>query len=205
MLLRCLSLADSDPVTLQANVLSFPKIISGRIGGAVQPGSEWRQWHRIVGLLDARAHLSVRQRPARPTIQQFEAAQGVWSIGMSKGKISHFPAHHLRRNSIGQQYDRRRNWKRLMGAILRTGWSAISTCSAPCTARANACVQAVHSRPSSMLSPLQCKAPYTHSPRCISTGWKMLFARVWREGSSQSASSGHAMSPCRSSRASRAR
>jgi len=138
-------------------------------------------------------------------IQQFEAAQGVWSIGMSKGKISHFPAHHLRRNSIGQQYDRRRNWKRLMGAILRTGWSAISTCSAPCTARANACVQAVHSRPSSMLSPLQCKAPYTHSPRCISTGWKMLFARVWREGSSQSASSGHAMSPCRSSRASRAR
>ena len=40
-------------------VLSFPKIISGRIGGAVQPGSEWRQWRQIVGLLDARAHLSV--------------------------------------------------------------------------------------------------------------------------------------------------
>ena len=39
--------------------LSFPKIISGRIGGAVQPGSEWRQWRQIVGLLDARAHLSV--------------------------------------------------------------------------------------------------------------------------------------------------
>ena len=43
---------------------------------------------------------------------------------MSKGKISYFPAHHLRRNSIGQQYERC-NWKRLMGAILRTGWSAI--------------------------------------------------------------------------------
>ena len=39
--------------------LSFPKIISGRIGGAVQPGSEWRQWRQIVGRLDARAHLSV--------------------------------------------------------------------------------------------------------------------------------------------------
>ena len=39
--------------------LSFPKIISGRIGGAVQPGSEWRQWRQIVGLLDAKAHLSV--------------------------------------------------------------------------------------------------------------------------------------------------
>ena len=24
-------------------ILSFPKIISGRIGGAVQPGSEWRR------------------------------------------------------------------------------------------------------------------------------------------------------------------
>jgi hypothetical protein len=42
-----------------ANHLSFPKIISGRIGGAVQPGSEWRQWRQIVGLLDARAHPSV--------------------------------------------------------------------------------------------------------------------------------------------------
>ena len=39
--------------------LSFPTIISGRIGGAVQPGSEWRQWRQIVGLLDARAHLSI--------------------------------------------------------------------------------------------------------------------------------------------------
>src|SRR5271169_5468238 len=39
--------------------LSFPKIISRRIGDAVQPGSEWRQWRQIVGLLDARAHLSV--------------------------------------------------------------------------------------------------------------------------------------------------
>jgi hypothetical protein len=34
--------------------LSFPKIISGRIGDAVQPRSEWRRW-----LLDATAHLSV--------------------------------------------------------------------------------------------------------------------------------------------------
>src|SRR5690242_3453928 len=39
--------------------VSFPKIISGRIGDAVQPRSEWRQWRQIVGLLDARAHLSV--------------------------------------------------------------------------------------------------------------------------------------------------
>ena len=42
-----------------ADYLSFPKIISGRIGDAVQPRSEWRQWRQIVGLLDARAHLSV--------------------------------------------------------------------------------------------------------------------------------------------------
>ena len=38
--------------------LSFPKIISGRIGGAVQPGSGWRQWRQIVGLRDVAAHLS---------------------------------------------------------------------------------------------------------------------------------------------------
>ncbi len=41
------------------DVLSFPKIISGHIGGAVQPGSEWRGWRQSVGLLDAAAHLSV--------------------------------------------------------------------------------------------------------------------------------------------------
>jgi len=40
-------------------VVSFPKIISGRIDGAVQPGSGWRQWRQIVELLDVRAHLSV--------------------------------------------------------------------------------------------------------------------------------------------------
>jgi hypothetical protein len=34
-------------------MLSFPKIISGCIGDAAQPGSEWRQWRQIVGLLDA--------------------------------------------------------------------------------------------------------------------------------------------------------
>ena len=39
--------------------LSFPKIISGRIGGAVPPESEWRGWRQSVGPLDARAHLSV--------------------------------------------------------------------------------------------------------------------------------------------------
>src|SRR5665811_1047403 len=33
--------------------LSFPKITSGRIGGAVQPGSEWRKLRRSVGPLDA--------------------------------------------------------------------------------------------------------------------------------------------------------
>jgi hypothetical protein len=41
-----------------ASILSFPKIISGRIGGAVQPGSGWRQWRQIVGLRDVAAHLS---------------------------------------------------------------------------------------------------------------------------------------------------
>src|ERR1035437_1001158 len=40
-------------------ILSFPKIISGRIGDAALPRSEWRQWCQIVGLLDARVHLSV--------------------------------------------------------------------------------------------------------------------------------------------------
>src|SRR6478735_10790796 len=39
--------------------LSFPKIISGRIGGAVQPGWKWWQWRPIVGPLDAKAHLSL--------------------------------------------------------------------------------------------------------------------------------------------------
>jgi hypothetical protein len=39
--------------------LSFPKIISGCIGDAAQPRSEWRQWRQIVGLLGARAHLFV--------------------------------------------------------------------------------------------------------------------------------------------------
>ncbi len=46
-------------VSCGAFQLSFPKIISGRIGGAVQPGSEWRQWRQIVGLLDEKARLSV--------------------------------------------------------------------------------------------------------------------------------------------------
>ena len=39
--------------------LSFPKIISGRIGDVTQPRREWRQWRQIVGRLDATAHLSV--------------------------------------------------------------------------------------------------------------------------------------------------
>jgi len=43
-----------------SHYLSFPKIISGRIGGAVQPGWEWWQWRQIVGPLDAKAHLSRR-------------------------------------------------------------------------------------------------------------------------------------------------
>jgi hypothetical protein len=43
----------------QGQNLSFPKIISGRIGDVAQPRSEWRQWRQIVGLLGARAHLSV--------------------------------------------------------------------------------------------------------------------------------------------------
>jgi hypothetical protein len=39
--------------------LSFPKIISGRIGDAAPPRSKWRQWRQIVELLDAKAHLSL--------------------------------------------------------------------------------------------------------------------------------------------------
>jgi len=31
---------------LEPDQPSFPKIISGRIDGAVQPVSEWRQWHQ---------------------------------------------------------------------------------------------------------------------------------------------------------------
>ena len=42
-----------DPV-VRLSHLSFPKIISGRIGGAVRPGSERRQRRQTVGLLDAR-------------------------------------------------------------------------------------------------------------------------------------------------------
>jgi nucleotide-binding universal stress UspA family protein len=33
--------------------------MSGRIGGAVPPRSEWRQWRQIAELLDVRAHLLV--------------------------------------------------------------------------------------------------------------------------------------------------
>jgi hypothetical protein len=39
--------------------LSFPKIKSGRIDGAVQPGSEWWRCRQSVGPLDEKAHLSV--------------------------------------------------------------------------------------------------------------------------------------------------
>jgi hypothetical protein len=39
--------------------VSFPKIISGRIDDAVRPRWEWRQWQQTVGLLGARAHLSL--------------------------------------------------------------------------------------------------------------------------------------------------
>jgi hypothetical protein len=34
--------------------LSFPKIISGRIGDAAQPRLEWRLWRQLVGRLVAR-------------------------------------------------------------------------------------------------------------------------------------------------------
>ena len=44
---------------MRAHPPSFPKIISGRIGDAEQPRSEWQQWRQIVGRLDTRAHLSV--------------------------------------------------------------------------------------------------------------------------------------------------
>jgi hypothetical protein len=39
--------------------LSLAKIISGRVGGAVQPGLESRGWRQSVGLLDVTADLSV--------------------------------------------------------------------------------------------------------------------------------------------------
>jgi hypothetical protein len=39
--------------------LSFPKITSGRIDGAIRPRSEWLQWRQTVGRLDLTAHLSV--------------------------------------------------------------------------------------------------------------------------------------------------
>ena len=40
-------------------ILSFPKIISGRIGDAALPRLEWREWCQTVGLHDARVRLSV--------------------------------------------------------------------------------------------------------------------------------------------------
>src|ERR1039458_4869721 len=46
--------------------LFLPKIISGRIGDAAQPRSEWRQWRQIVGRLDARGHLSVMPSACAP-------------------------------------------------------------------------------------------------------------------------------------------
>jgi hypothetical protein len=46
--------------------LSLPKIISGRIDGAIRPGWEWRQWRQTVGLLDARAYLSVMPSAGAP-------------------------------------------------------------------------------------------------------------------------------------------
>ena len=52
--------------SIKAVKLSLPKIISGRIGGAVQPGSEWRGWCQNVGLLDARVHLSVMPSACAP-------------------------------------------------------------------------------------------------------------------------------------------
>jgi hypothetical protein len=48
----------------QKQYLSFPKIISGRIGGAVQPGWKWWQWRQIVEPLDAKAHLSLDRHTA---------------------------------------------------------------------------------------------------------------------------------------------
>jgi hypothetical protein len=63
-----------------AHYLSFPKIISGRIDGAIRPRSEWRQWHRTVALLDARAHLSVMPGDSYGTLgewsTQFETEPG---------------------------------------------------------------------------------------------------------------------------------
>jgi hypothetical protein len=42
-----------------SSYLSFPKITSGRIDGAIRPRSEWLQWRQTVGRLDLTAHLSV--------------------------------------------------------------------------------------------------------------------------------------------------
>ena len=46
--------------------LSFPKITSGRIDGAVQPRSECRKWCQIVGSIGARAHLCVMPSACAP-------------------------------------------------------------------------------------------------------------------------------------------
>src|SRR5450830_1079010 len=50
---------DLETGVLYHNPLSFPKIISERIGDSAQPRSEWRQWCQTVGLLGARTHLSL--------------------------------------------------------------------------------------------------------------------------------------------------
>ena len=51
-----------DHDTTQLIALSFPKIISGRIDGAVQPGSEWWQCR----------HMALSDKPER-------ACEGCWS------------------------------------------------------------------------------------------------------------------------------
>ena len=49
---------DAD-ILFELQMLSFPKITSGRIDDAARPRPEWLLWRQTVGLLDATARLSV--------------------------------------------------------------------------------------------------------------------------------------------------
>ena len=59
--------------------VSFPKIISGRIGDAAQPRSEWRQWRQNVGLLGARAHPA----PSKQTFPGHKASRAASKVALS--------------------------------------------------------------------------------------------------------------------------
>ena len=61
-------------------VVPFRKSYPERIGGAVQPGSDWRQWRQIVGLLDARVHLFLKEE-ARTVVHFFRQYVELPAVG----------------------------------------------------------------------------------------------------------------------------